>query len=55
VDDIYKNYEEYQFKGVEFEVVNTFIENLTLTGSASFMTSKDNSVLVPLDSTGNPS
>jgi len=43
VDDIYRNYEEYQFKGVEFEVVNTFVENLTLTGSASFMTSEDKS------------
>ncbi|SMC58866.1 Outer membrane cobalamin receptor protein [Desulfocicer vacuolatum DSM 3385] len=43
VDDIYRNYEDYHFKGVEFEVVNTFVENLTLTGSAAFMTSKDKS------------
>jgi len=43
VDEIYQNYEEYRFKGVEFEVINTFVENLTLTGTAAFMTSKDKS------------
>lgn len=43
VDDIYRNYEEYRFKGVEIEVVNTAVENLTLSASAAFMTSEDRS------------
>ncbi len=42
-DDLYKNFEEYRFKGVEIEVVNTFVENLTLTGTASLMSSEDRS------------
>ena len=43
VDDMYLNYEEYRFKGVEIQVVNTWVENLRLTGTASLMTSKDKS------------
>ena len=42
-DDLYKNFEEYRFKGVEIEVVNTFVDNLTLTGTASLMSSEDRS------------
>ncbi|GAB6143971.1 TonB-dependent receptor plug domain-containing protein [Desulfocicer niacini] len=42
-DDLYKNFEEYRFKGVEVEVVNTYVKNLTLTGTASLMTSEDRS------------
>ena len=43
VDDIYRNYEEYHFRGVEFEVVNNALERLTFTASAAFMTSEDKS------------
>lgn len=42
-DDAYLNYEKYRFKGVEIAVVNTWIENLTVTGTASLMTSEDRS------------
>ncbi len=42
-NDLYRNFEEYRFKGVEIEVNNTFVDNLTLTGTASLMTSDDRS------------
>lgn len=43
LDDIYRNYEEYRFKGVEIEIVNTAIDNLSLMGSLSLMHSEDSS------------
>ena len=42
-NDLYRNFEEYRFKGVEIEVNNTAIDNLTLTGTASLMSSEDRS------------
>ena len=42
-NDLYLNYEEYHFKGVEFGVENHSVENLVLSAAYSFMDSEDKS------------
>ena len=42
-NDLYLNYEEYHFKGVEFEIENHSVENLVLSAAYSFMDSEDKS------------
>ncbi|MFH1154235.1 MAG: TonB-dependent receptor [Pseudomonadota bacterium] len=42
-NDQSRNFEEYQFTGVDIELVNTWFSNLTLAGTYSYMDSEDKS------------